>query len=38
VELYLHFLNTPSWHGAQLKKKKSRDKPLPFTSAKVNQS
>jgi len=20
VELYLHFLNTPLWHGAQLKK------------------
>jgi len=25
MELYLHFPNTPSWRGAQLKKKKHRN-------------
>jgi hypothetical protein len=30
-DLYLHFLNTPSWRGAQLKKNKGETLPLRFT-------
>jgi len=31
VALYLHSRNTPSWHGAQLKKSAGSTLPLPLS-------